>query len=118
MSYKDFFYLDHAVKIYVPSTNAINQPAPELQAKFTDLVLTRFASMFGGATVAAAVGAWSDPVAGLVKERINIVYSNCTSEQLEDNITNVIELAQMIREEMQQTAITVEIDGKITFIEA
>src|SRR4051812_47814142 len=66
--------LDQRVAIYVPSTVDVTASAEPLGEKLADEALVRFSNLFGGASAQAATGAFVSKQ-GLVKERIQIVYS-------------------------------------------
>ena len=52
----------------------------------------------------------------LVTEKVKIVYSFCKSENLNNHIEDIIELANKVKKEMCQEAVTVEINGQVAFI--
>jgi len=110
--------LNHVVRIYVPSTTNVNQADAAAGAAFTDICLLELAKMFGGATALPTIGAWVSHFAGLVKEPINIVYAYCTEAGLKDHQADVIALASRIAIEMKQEAVSLEIDGELSFITA
>ncbi len=72
--------------------------------------------MFGGATATQAVGGWATATGEIVTEKITIVYSFCTSDQLHENINNVLNICETLKKEMTQEALTLEINGQVKFI--
>lgn len=54
--------------------------------------------------------------AGLVRETVIIVYANCTAEQLRYRLPDVLTLAQQIKQDMAQEAVSVEINGTLYII--
>lgn len=54
--------------------------------------------------------------AGLVREAVTIVYAACTAAQLRERLPDVLTLAQQIKAEMQQEAVSAEINGTLYII--
>jgi len=108
------FDLDCKVSIYVPSTVNVNEKVDNSeQVKRT---ITELASMFGGATASKAVGGWVCESGETVLEEVTIVYSFCSSEQLQENFTAVYAIAERIKKEMSQEAVTLEVNGQVKFV--
>lgn len=106
--------LDHRVSVYVPGTINTNQQADNRQQ--VEHVAAEFSRMFGGATATTATGYWMSESAGLVAEATTIVYAACTAGQLDEHLADVVEIAQQIKREMQQEAVSCEIDGTLYII--
>lgn len=106
--------LDHKLAIYVPGTNGVDQEADNSEE--VKKVAAIFSELFGGATATEASGFWQSETAGLVKERVTIVYSNCTEEQARENIEKVLELAQALKISMKQEAISIMADEVLYII--
>lgn len=101
--------LPHRVAVYVPSTQG---PAENTDnSEQVQRVAREFAEMFGGATATTARGFWVSDSAGLVAEAVTIVYASCTDRQYHEQVPEVIRIAQRIKEEMQQEAVSIELDG-------
>ncbi len=108
------FDLDCKVSIYVPSTVNVNEQTDNsAQVKRT---ITELAQMFGGATASKAVGGWVCGSGETVLEEVTIVYSFCSSAQLQENFTKVYAIAERIKNEMQQEAVTLEVNGQVKFV--
>ena len=108
------FDLDCKVSIYVPSTVNVNESVDNTaQVKNT---ITELAKMFGGATASKAVGGWVCASGETVLEEVTIVYSFCTSEQLQAHFADVYAIAENIKNEMSQEAVTLEINGQVKFV--
>lgn len=106
--------LTHRVAVYVPSTQNVSTAADNTaQVK---RVARRFCELFGGATAQQSAGYWMSERAGLVTESVTIVYANCTKAQRDTQLAQVLELAQDIKREMQQEALSVELDGTLYII--
>jgi hypothetical protein len=101
--------LPHRVAVYVPSTQGPAETTDN--AKQVQRVAREFAEMFGGATATTARGFWVSDAAGLVAESVTIVYASCTDRQYHEQVPEVIRIAQRIKEEMQQEAVSIELDG-------
>lgn len=106
--------LPQRVALYVPGTQG---PATATDnAAQVERVARRFCEMFGGATAQESTGFWMSDTAGLVRETVTIVYANCTAEQLREHLTDVLTLAQQIKAEMQQEALSCELNGALYII--
>lgn len=106
--------LSQRVALYVPGTQGPDTATDN--AAQVERVAAEFSRMFGGATAQESTGFWMSEAAGLVREKTTIVYAACTAEQLRDNLPAVLELAQQIKREMQQEAVSAEINGKLYII--
>ena len=106
--------LPQRVALYVPGTQG---PATATDnAAQVERVARRFCEMFGGATAQQSTGYWVSEGAGLVREVVTIVFAACTAEQLRERLPDVLTLAQQIKAEMQQEAVSVEINGNLYII--
>ncbi|MGN7382952.1 DUF3574 domain-containing protein [Paenibacillus sp. SAFN-117] len=111
------FHLSHVIKIYVPSTVKGNIPiTEEAQQRFVDEALTNFSEWFGGATAVDGEGAWVDKDKTLIKENVTIVYA--FAEKLDKkSIDQVVAYAKQLKEDLAQSSVSLEVDGKMYFIE-
>ena len=75
-----------------------------------------FCGWFGGATAQESTGFWMSDTAGLVRESVTIVFAACTAAQLREHLPDVLTLAQQIKAEMQQEAVSAEINGTLYII--
>lgn len=110
--------LNHRISVYVPSTYEGNKPARMMQRRATKKAARRLSQLFGGATATNALGYWVSSEKGLIAEKQVIVYSACTEEDKQTKLQAVLTFAQALCKWMKQEAVTVEIDGELTFIEA
>jgi hypothetical protein len=108
------FDLDSKVSIYVPSTYDVNQPVNN-DARVMEII-KELSGLFGGATASDAVGGWVTASGETVIERVKIVYSFCTGDQLKTNIDKILEICEGLKREMKQEAVTLEINGQVKFI--
>ena len=106
--------LPQRVALYVPSTTDTDKPTDN--AAQVERVASRFCEMFGGATAQQSAGYWLIDTAGLVREAVTIVYAACTAAQLREHLPDVLQLAQQIKAEMQQEAVSAEINGTLYII--
>lgn len=108
------FDLDCKVAIYVPSTVDVDKEVNNEQQVLQ--IIKKLSLLFGGATASDAVEGWVANDGQTVIEKIKIVYSYCTSEQLKENIDTILEICENLKKEMLQEAITLEINGQVKFI--
>lgn len=108
------FHLDDVVKIYVPSTYNVDQPIDN--TPYVNKTLEEFSRMFGGATAIEGTGSWLSDDNKLVKEKVTIVYSFADVLK-KKNINQVVAYAKSLKEEMKQTSVSIEVNGKMYFIE-
>lgn len=108
------FDLDSKVAIYVPST--INVDEVTNNEKQVLNIIRELSTLFGGATASDAVGGWVAENGNTIIEKVKIVYSFCTTEQLKDNIDKILQICENLKTEMKQEAITLEINGQVKFI--
>lgn len=106
--------LPQRVALYVPGTQG---PATATDnAEQVERVARRFCEMFGGATAQQSAGYWLSESAGLVREAVTIVYAACTAAQLREHLPDVLTLAQQIKQDMSQEAVSVEVNGALYII--
>ena len=113
-SLKFKFDLDSKVAIYVPSTINVNEETDNTAQVLR--IIRRLSELFGGATASDAVGGWVSESGETVIEKVKIVYSFCTSDQLKEHISTIIEICEELKTEMSQEAITLEINGQVKFV--
>lgn len=106
--------LPQRVALYVPGTQDINHATDN--AAQVERVAREFCGWFGGATAQPSAGYWLSDNAGLVREAVTIVYAACTADQLREHLPDVLTLAQQIKAEMQQEAVSVEFNGALYII--
>ena len=106
--------LPQRVALYVPSTTDTDKPTDN--AAQVERVAREFCGWFGGATAQQSAGYWMSDAAGLVREAVTIVYAACTADQLREHLPDVLQLAQQIKAEMQQEALSIQIDEALYII--
>lgn len=106
--------LPQRVALYVPGTQG---PATATDnAAQVERVARTFCGWFGGATAQQSAGYWISDNAGLVREATTIVYAACTADQLRERLPDVLTLAQQIKQDMAQEAVSVELNGTLYII--
>lgn len=103
------FDLNCKVSIYVPSTMNVTEACDNTEQ--TMRVIRELSDLFGGATATPAVGGWVCEDGSVVTERVQIVYSFCTTDQLQTHFEDVLDICERIKREMQQEAVTLEVNG-------
>lgn len=106
--------LPERVALYVPSTTDTDKPTDN--AAQVERVARDFCGWFGGATAQQSAGYWLSESAGLVREAVTIVFAACTADQLREHLPDVLQLAQQIKQDMQQEAVSVELNGALYII--
>lgn len=115
MKIKKFkFDLDCKVSVYVPSTYNVSEEVDNSEQVRN--VIKELSVLFGGATASNAVGGWIADDGSTIIEHVTIVYSFCTSEQLNNHFDDVYAIAMRIKKEMQQEAVTLEVNGQVKFV--
>lgn len=112
---KNVFSLSSKVTVYVPATININKEIDNKE--FVDRAATLLSDCFGGATSTDALGYWTSPTAGLVKERTTMVFAYASEKDLRNKLDQVIDLCEDLKKEMTQDAIALEVNGEMFFIQ-
>jgi hypothetical protein len=108
--------MQNRIALYVPGTSGAVNSDPGLAARMVEEVAARLSELFGGATISLAAGAWVSEQYGLIREDVQIVYSYCTDEQLEQNAQEVRRMADEVKRVMEQEAVSVEINNALYLI--
>lgn len=106
--------LSAKVAIYVPGTNGVD--TAEDTSFMVDRVASALSSMFGGASASAVSGYWLSDSVGLVKENTTVVYAFAAPAALADHLGDVVQLAQDIKRELKQEAVSLELGGSLYLI--
>lgn len=108
------FKLDHNIKIYIPGTISIDQTSDN--TGIINDTLKLFSGYFGGSTSYEAKGAWLSSVKGLVVEKITIVESYATKQQVDEHLEAVLRHALKIKHDLKQEAVSLEYDNELYLI--
>ena len=111
---KNCIKLSSKVTVYVPATVGVNAAADNSEQVGKTAAL--LADLFGGSTSTAALGYWLSPAAGLVAENTTVVFAYAAEHDLQQHIEKVVDLCKELKNEMQQEAIALEINGEMYFI--
>lgn len=114
MRLQNMFKLSSKVTVYIPSTTDIDKEADT--TKYVDACATLLSNCFGGATASNALGCWTSPTAGLVKEKTTLVFAYCSTNDLDAHIETVLDFCMNMKTELKQDAIALEINGEMYFI--
>lgn len=111
---KNLIALESNVKIYVPGTKNINEITDN--KKEIENTLTFLSVNFGGSTSYEALGCWQSQNGELIKERVIICESYCHETQLKKNIDSIIDYCETLKKDLNQEAISLEINNKLYFV--
>jgi len=111
---KNLVKLHCRIAVYVPSTVNVDESADN--SVYLSTTARLLAELFGGSTSTPALGYWESDSKGLVSEKVDIVYSYCTTEQLEASIDSVYAHCLYLKESMRQEAISLEVNGELYFV--
>ena len=78
--------------------------------------MTNPSECFGGATSTPALGYWTSPTAGLVKEKTTLVFAYADEKSLNENLDKVVTWCENVKTELSQDAIALELNGEMYFI--
>lgn len=104
----------HQISVYLPTTINIDEVIDT--TKYIDKTMAFFGEKFGGATCNEANGVWNSSKGDLVSETVNIVVSYTTEENLNMYVDEVIEYVKVIKDELAQDAMAIEINKKLILI--
>jgi len=105
---------NHQLGIFIPTTINISQATDT--SIYVQQALNFLAERFGGATARTSQGVWNSMQTGLVGEQVHFVFSYTTQSDLSRHIDEVIDFARILKKELKQEAIAIEIDDKLTLI--
>ena len=111
---KNLIVLESNVKIYIPGTIEKNKEFDN--SKFVDNTLKLLSDYFGGSTSYAAIGCWNSQNLGLIKEKITICESYCKEIDLKKHIESIIDYCENLKKELNQEAISLEVNNKLYFV--
>lgn len=111
---KNAIRLDRRIAVYIPATSGPAAACDNSAAVNNAAAL--LSRLFGGATIQPGRGAWLSDVAGLVLENTVVVYAFTDAAGLAAGVDSVIDFAEKIKLDMQQEAVSLEIDGALYLI--
>lgn len=114
MKLKNAFQLRSRLTVYVPSTMDVNVQIDT--SAYVDKTAELMSKCFGGSSSTPALGYWVSDTMGLVKEKTTLVFSNCNDSDLDEKLDLVIEWCEIMKKELNQEAIALELNGIMYFI--
>lgn len=115
-TFKGFQKMPARVAVYVPGTSGPAAADAALAERMTAETAAALSSLFGGATITPARGAWMSDECGLIREDVQIVYSFTEAEKLNSHAAEILEIVQRVKSEMRQEAVSVEINNELYLI--
>jgi len=104
----------HQIGIFIPSTISVDKPIDT--TKYVERTLKFLAERFGGATSKEAKGVWNSKHVGLVDEKVYVVHTYVTQKDMNKYLDEVVDYIKMLKIELKQEAMALEIDKKMTII--
>ena len=111
---KNCFKLSSKITVYIPSTTDINKKIDNTE--YVNKTANLLSECFGGATSTPALGYWTSPTAGLVKEKTTLVFAYADEKSLNENLDKVVTWCENVKAELSQDAIALELNGEMYFI--
>ncbi len=105
---------NNRIGIIIPSTVDVNQPIDP--GKYVEETLAFLGERFGGATCEVAQGIWNSSEVGLVGEQVFLVHSYTTTSNLRKHLDEVVEYVRILKNELRQEAMALEVNRKLTLI--
>ncbi len=102
------------VGIYLPASVGAGQPA-DISAQ-VEKTLTFMGKLFGRATHERIQGVRNSQEAGLVEDDVHLVRSFCSQPVLDTHIGEVIDYVEVLKQELQQEALALEVNQKLMLI--
>lgn len=109
------FTLKESVKLYIPTETKDGKVIDN--SEILKKCAVEMDESFGGATVINGVGYWSDKNNNnkLYTEDVNIIQS-FTGSMDDKKAYKLIQLAQYVKKELKQEAVTIEVNNQMKFI--
>ena len=102
------------IGIFIPTTYDVDKYFDT--TPYIDRTLAFLGERFGGATSEEAKGIWNSEDIGLVGEKLFKVHTYATSTDLKNFLDEVVEFVRVIKTELKQEAMAIEINQKLTLI--
>ena len=111
---KNCIKLGSKVTVYVPSTTDVDKQTDTRE--YVEKTASLLAECFSGATSSPAIGYWLSSDVGLVRENTTIVFAYASESDLSKSIDTVVEWCDIMREELRQESVALEVNGEMYFI--
>ena len=109
--------LEHSVSVYVPSVDRKGDKLIREQRKsVTNNVRNTLTRRYGGTTSFQALGSYSNG-SDTVTETVTIVKSFVSSEQLQEATQTCIQLAEIVKAQLEQDSVAVQIDERLLLVD-
>ena len=106
--------LTHSIGIFIPSTLDVNVTVDN--GEQVQSALAFLGKVFGGATSSNAEGVWQSNEGSLVTEQVTIVRTFVSQSALNTHLDEVLEFAKIIKREMGQEAVALDIDNQLVLV--
>lgn len=113
-TFVDRLQRNNHIGIFIPTTFDVNNYIDT--SEYIDRTLKFLGERFGGATSEEAKGIWNSEDIGLVGEKLFKVHTYATSKDLKKFMDEVVEFVKVIKDELKQEAMAMEINQKLTLI--
>lgn len=113
-TFVDRLQRNNHIGIFIPTTFDVNNYTDT--SAYIDRTLEFLGERFGGATSEEAKGIWNSDEIGLVGEKLFKVHTYATSKDLKKFMDEVVEFVKVIKDELKQEAMAMEINQKLTLI--
>jgi hypothetical protein len=113
-TFVDRLQRNNHIGIFIPTTFDVNQYVDT--TPYIDRTLSFLGERFGGATSEEAKGIWNSEDIGLVGEKLFKVHTYATSRDLKKFLDEVVDFVRVIKAELKQEAMAMEINQKLTLI--
>lgn len=113
-TFVDRLQRNNHIGIFIPTTFDVNNYLDT--SAYIDRTLEFLGERFGGATSEEAKGIWNSEDIGLVGEKLFKVHTYATSKDLKKFMDEVVEFVKVIKDELKQEAMAMEINQKLTLI--
>lgn len=102
------------IAIFIPTTVDVNSNLDT--TPYVQKTLDFLAERFGGATSKEASGVWNSSEVGLVGEKVYIVNTFVTPQDLNKYLDEVIDYVKKLKVELRQEAMALEVNNKLTLL--
>ncbi len=104
----------HQICIFIPTTINIDQPFDS--SIYVNRTMVFLGEKFGGATSSEARGVWNSDDSGIVNEVVHLVVSYTTEDDLNRFANEVIDYIKVLKDELRQEAMALEINKKMILV--
>lgn len=111
---KNIFKLSSKITLYIPATKNVDEEIDNNE--YVEEAAKLFSLLFGGSTSTPGLGYWMSSSAGLIKEKINLVFAYASEKDLREKIDQVIDWCENLKRVLRQESIALEVNGEMYFI--